>query len=174
MAKKSEKKVEKGNLLENRYVTMILIALVIVLAIKLQRKEDRPNYWVDNVYLESYDYNENNVTTKKAELYFNLLSDKPSEVKDSKSFLGTSSKNNTLDYNKILNFTCHNKVTNDVYHIEAFDKEEGLRVALSEGGITENSLSNEKSYNNHIIIENQKIIENVDNIDYCSFIGITK
>ena len=150
------KKNNKGKKEVNNFCKYLVIILVVIIIIILAYKRDVPNYWVDNVYLDTYTYN----GETKVTLYYHLISD-------------INHKNNEMKKGAPY-FKCHNKKDDSFYYIIALESKKKINSDVSEEILGINDLDNydKKQYNNSYEVINNEIIDNIKDIDYCTYLGI--
>ena len=170
MAKKKEKE-EKKSWLDYKFIIIILVIVIVFLTIRLNDEDNKINYWVDNVHFETHTFYDEDKPITKSVLYFNLLSDKVSSIKE-RGLFTESTTTNKLDLNSALYFKCHNKVYDEFYYLSVFDYRVGLNVTLDKNGPLEGRPLGD--FNNHYEIQDSIVNEYAKDIDNCVYLGMIK
>lgn len=173
-----EKEGEKRKIINKEFSKRTFIVLVAVIAffaaLSFLKSDKTPNYWVDNISFDIYEYQKEDQTTNSVILYFNLFSNKHHEAIVKRQFLSNTTVDDALDLSSRIYFKCHNKKDNEFYYfdVKAVDSNHLFTFEVIENGLKTYNNQDELKRTNMIEIDNEKIKQNANNIDYCSFIGI--
>jgi hypothetical protein len=151
------KKKKNDNIFNYKYIMGFLIIIIIILLIDLANSKKVINYHVNNIKLDNYIFTSNEEKQPKATLYFNLYS---------------NSNSHKLNKFADIFFRCHNKITDEFYYLDVFDRKEGFNIEHVDSVNINYLEDNNSTSNNTFEIDNSVINENAKDIDYCSFIGI--